>query len=49
MELSEEEMHQELPAIVTDPSNRAKVEALLAGRRQAALEGETSQKLQASL
>ena len=32
MELSEQEMIKELPAFVTDPSNRAKVEALLAGK-----------------
>jgi hypothetical protein len=48
MELTEAEMHQELPAIVVDPSNRAKVEAVLGGRR-AAFDGEQSQKLQASL
>lgn len=49
MELSEEEMHQELPAIIVDPSNRAKVEAVLAGRRQQVFETEQSQKLEASL
>lgn len=33
-ELNEQEMHKELPAIVTDPNNRAKVEALLQGRKR---------------
>lgn len=49
MELREEEMHKELPSFVTDPSNQAKVEALLAGRRQAALGQDTTQKLEAGL
>lgn len=47
-ELTEEEMRKELPGFVTDPSNKAKVEALLAGRR-AALGHEETQKLAASL
>jgi hypothetical protein len=33
MELSEEGLAREIPAFVTDPSNKAKVEALIAGRK----------------
>jgi hypothetical protein len=33
MELSEEGLARELPVIVTDPANKAKVEALIAGRK----------------
>jgi hypothetical protein len=32
MGLSEDEMRQELPNFITDPSNQAKVEALLADK-----------------
>ena len=49
MELTEQEMMNELPAFVTDPSNKAKVEALLAGRRQAAIGHDTSRKIEAAL
>jgi len=47
--LTEEELHQELPAIIVDPANRAKVEAVLAGRRHLSLGSESSEKLQAAL
>ena len=41
-------MRQELPNFVTDPNNRAKVEALLAGvEDQKQISGETTQKLTA--
>jgi hypothetical protein len=43
--LNEEEMRKELPAFVVDPSNRAKVEAVIEGRRQAALGQDTTLKL----
>jgi len=33
MELSEDEMMKELPVFATDPSNRAKIEALLKSRQ----------------
>jgi hypothetical protein len=49
MGLSEKEMYQELPAFITDPANQAKVEALLAGRKQAAIDQDSSLKLEASL
>jgi hypothetical protein len=42
MGLSEDEMRQELPNFITDPSNQAKVDALLADKT-----GETNQKLSA--
>jgi len=45
MELSEEEMIRELPTFVTDPTNQAKVEALIAGRKRDAIGHEESQKL----
>ena len=45
-ELSEEGLQRELPAFVTDPSNKAKVEALIAGRRVAV--PESTQKLEIS-
>jgi hypothetical protein len=32
MELSEEGMLKELPAMITDPANKARVEALIAGK-----------------
>jgi len=35
--LSEEHMLKELPIFVTDPSDKAKVEALIAGREKEAL------------
>ena len=45
MELTESGLVRELPAFVTDPSNKAKVEALIAGRRAAAVGEETSARL----
>jgi protein-tyrosine-phosphatase len=33
MELSEDGLNRELPAFVTDPTNKAKVDALIAGRK----------------
>jgi hypothetical protein len=47
-ELSEEELRRELPGFVTDPANKAKVEALLAGRK-VALGSEETQKLAAQI
>ncbi len=47
-ELTEEEMKRELPAFVTDPSNQAKVEALIAGRKSS-LNLEETHKLEASI
>jgi hypothetical protein len=44
MELSESELYKELPAFVTDPSNQAKVEALLAGRKKDAVGTEETHK-----
>ena len=44
-ELSEAGLARELPAFVTNPANKAKVEALIAGRKFAALEQETSHTL----
>lgn len=49
MELNEEEMIRELPTFVTDPSNRSKVEALLAGRKKEAVGAETTERLAAAL
>lgn len=48
-QLSENDMRKKLPYIVTDPNNRAKVEALLSGSENPkdALGGETTQKLTA--
>ena len=48
-ELSENDMRKKLPYFVTDPNNRAKVEALLSGSDDPknALGGETTQKLTA--
>jgi len=46
MELSEDGLARELPAFVTDPANKAKVDALIAGRKS--LGQETSEKLEAS-
>lgn len=34
MELTEEGMMKELPLFVVDPTNKAKVEALMAGRKE---------------
>ena len=34
MDLSEEGLMQELPAFITDPTNKAKVDALIAGRKR---------------
>jgi hypothetical protein len=45
MELSEEEMLRELPAFVTDPTNRAKVEAVLSGRKRDAIGLEETRQL----
>ena len=45
--LSEEEMRKELPMFVTDPSNQAKVEALLAGRKNVAIPQEETHRLTA--
>jgi len=47
-ELNEEEMRKELPAFVTDPANKAKVEAIISGRRQAALGHDQTHRLEAS-
>lgn len=46
-DLSEEEMRKELPVFITDPSNQAKVEALLAGRPNASIPAEHTQRLEA--
>ena len=46
-ELSEEGLQREIPAFITDPSNKAKVEALISGRKYAAVP-ETTQKLEIS-
>jgi hypothetical protein len=46
-ELSEEGLARELPSFVTDPANKVKVEALIAGRRAAAVGEETSHRLSA--
>ena len=48
MELSEEGLARELPAFVTDPSNKAKVDALIAGRKADAIGHEESHRLEAS-
>jgi len=40
-------MLKQLPTFVTDPSNKAKVEALLAGRKKEALGAEETKKLEA--
>lgn len=45
MELSEEGLARELPAFITDPANRAKVEALMSGRRATAIGSESTHKL----
>jgi hypothetical protein len=46
-DLSEEELRRELPVFLTDPSNQAKVEALLEGRKSASDIAEESHKLAA--
>ena len=46
MELSEEGLNRELPVFVTDPSNKAKVEALIAGRKGTSVFAEQSHKLE---
>lgn len=46
-ELSEDGLARELPAFVTDPANKAKVEALIAGRKGSSLGQETTQTLAA--
>jgi hypothetical protein len=45
--LSEKGLREELPYFVTDPSNKAKVEALLAGRFNEALDRQESHQLAA--
>lgn len=49
MELSEKDMYNELPIFITDPSNQAKVEALLAGRQNEVVEREKTRQIGASL
>jgi hypothetical protein len=46
-ELTEEELRKDLPILVTDPNNRAKVEALLEDRR--VLPVEESHRISAAL
>ena len=46
MELSEDGLARELPAFVTDPTNKAKVDAIIAGRK--GFVQETSERLQVS-
>ncbi len=46
MELSEEGLNREIPAFVTDASNKAKVEALIAGRKGTSAFGESSHKIE---
>ena len=45
-ELSEDGLQRELPAFITDPSNKAKVEALIAGRKYSV--PESTQRLEIS-
>lgn len=47
MELNEEEMIKELPTFITDTGNKAKVEALLAGRKKELLGHEASRRIEA--
>lgn len=47
MELNEEEMLRELPTFITDPTNKAKVEALLAGRKREAIGTEQTKRIEA--
>jgi hypothetical protein len=44
-QLTEAEMKRELPNFVTDPNNRAKVDALLAGRTETIKESESTRQL----
>lgn len=44
MQLSEEEMRQELPNFIADSSNKAKFDALLSGRANASIGHETTKK-----
>ena len=46
-DLNEDEMRRELPVFITDPSNQAKVEALLSGRKSVSLNAEESHRLAA--
>ena len=46
-ELTEDGLARELPSFVTDPSNKAKVEALIAGRRAVAVGQEGTERLAA--
>jgi hypothetical protein len=48
-ELSEDELVRELPTFITDPTNRSKVEALLAGRKREAVGHEESKQISANL
>jgi hypothetical protein len=43
--LNEAEMKREMPSIITDPSNQAKVNALLAGRPESSKAAEQALKL----
>lgn len=47
-ELSEDGLNRELPAFVTDPANKAKIEAVLSGRKGATAVPETTQKFEIS-
>jgi hypothetical protein len=47
MELNEQEMLRELPTFITDPTNRTKVEALLAGRKREAIGTEQTKRIEA--
>jgi len=49
MELNEEDMMKEVPAFVVDPSNKARVEALLAGRKMDAVGAEQSRLIPANV
>lgn len=49
MELSEQEMYKDLPTFITDPSNQAKVEALLGGRTNEVVDKEKSKQIEAHL
>lgn len=41
-------MLKELPAFVTDPSNQAKVEALIAGNKKEVINAEQTKKIEAA-
>ena len=49
MELNENDLYKELPTFITDPSNQAKVEALLEGRTKEVIDGESSKQIAAGL